>query len=108
VAPPPAFSGVNPPEQVNAAPLPPEGFPVGAPEAGKKKRGRPAKGAPIAFTAADPFGTGGGVEVPTGAGLCEVTITITHENGASLTIPAPVEIAESFASILGPQLSGMV
>lgn len=97
------FAGVNPPEAAMAAPLPPMPVAPPAPEKTRKPRG-PNKPKPeVVFGG---FATP--AVVPVGAGACEVTITITHENGVSMTIPAPAEIAESFTSILGPQLSAMV
>ena len=99
---PPVFAGVNPPEQHTAAPLPPMPDPaLQAPPTEPAKQRKPRgpnkpKGTPTP-----------GAAPSTDAGLCDVTITITHDNGASITIPAPAEIAEQFAAVLGETLAGM-
>jgi len=99
------FAGINPPEQHTAAPLPPMPDTVApAPVSEvktRKPRGPNKPKAGVAAEAAQILGV-------SGSDLCTVSITITHDNGATLTIPAPVEIAEMFAATLGPTLAEMI
>jgi hypothetical protein len=134
----PVFAGVNPPEQATAAPLPPAQpqqpaapqappaspfaqQPAGAPEAPKNRGGRPRKnpaGTPApatvaAFAAVDAHTTSApdtqvGTVATGPGGLCSVSIVVTHENGATLIVPAPVPLAEQFAAALGDVLAGMI